>query len=165
MKLTEANFNFASRVAKSALLTVIKPDGKINTMTVSWGGSGILWGREVGFIFVRPERYTYEFCHEGSIFSLSFFGEDEKDILSFCGTKSGRDVDKFEACQLKYTVENGACIFDRAEISVIMEKLYAADLDKDSFVTDIAKSFYTNGGYHKMYICQIKDIICHSKHS
>ena len=159
MKLTETNFNFAKRVAKSALLTATKKDGQINTMTVSWGGSGILWGREVCFVFVRPERYTFEFCENGENMSLSFFGEDRKSTLAYCGTKSGRDVDKFEVCDLKYTVENGACIFEDAEITVVLKKLYAQDLKEDCFVSDVAKPFYQNGGYHRMYICEIKDII------
>ena len=159
MKLTEADFNFAARIASAALLTATKNDGSINTMTVSWGGSGILWGKEVCFVFVRPERYTFEFCENGENMTLSFFGKEKKDALSFCGTKSGRDVDKFAACGLKYTLQNGACVFDEAEITVVLKKLYAQDLQEDCFVTDGCKSFYQNGGYHKMYICEIKDII------
>lgn len=159
MKLTETTFNFARSVSKSALLTATGSDGRINTMTVSWGGSGILWGREVCFVFVRPERYTFEFCQTGDTMSLSFFGEERRDTLSFCGTKSGRDVDKFEHCNLKYTVKDGACVFEDAKATVIMKKLYAQDIDENCFVSEIAKPFYQNGGYHKMYICEIKDII------
>ncbi|MBE6673501.1 MAG: flavin reductase family protein [Ruminococcaceae bacterium] len=159
MKLTEAKFNFAEKIAKSALLTATKGDGALNTMTVSWGGSGILWGKEVCFVFVRPERYTFEFCEDGDTMSLSFFGKERKDTLALCGTKSGRDVDKFEACGLKFTVNEGACVFDDAEITVILKKLYAQDLDEDCFESELAKPFYANGGYHRMYICEIKDII------
>lgn len=159
MKLTEINFNFAQRVAKSALLTAAKPNGQVNTMTVSWGGSGILWGKEVCFVFVRPERYTYEFCEEGECMTLSFFGEEKKQALSFCGTKSGRDVDKFAACGLKYTLENNACIFDDAEATVVLKKLYSDNLRPDCFTGEFAKHFYQSGGYHKMYVCEIKDII------
>lgn len=159
MRLTEVNFNFAKRVASAALLTATDKSGNVNTMTVSWGGSGILWGREVCFVFVRPERHTYGFCEDGDTMSLSFFGNDKKDVLSFCGTKSGRDVDKFERCGLKYTIEDGACVFDGAEITVILKKLYAQSLEKSCFTTDECMSFYQNGGFHKMYVCEIKDIL------
>lgn len=159
MKLTETDFNFAARIASAALLTATDKNGKLNTMTVSWGGSGILWGKEVCFIFVRPERYTFEFCESGENMSLSFFNKDKRDILSYCGTKSGRDVDKFKECGLSYRLENGACVFESAEITVILKKLYAQDLEEDCFLTDGCKSFYQNGGYHKMYICEIKDIL------
>lgn len=159
MKLTESKFNFASKIAKSALLTATKTDGSVNTMTVSWGGVGILWGREVAFVFVRPERYTFEFCENGDVMSLSFFDETKKDMLAYCGTKSGRDVDKFSTCGLEYKRINDACVFEGAEVTVILKKLYADDIKENCFTTDIAKSFYQNGGYHKMYICEIKDII------
>lgn len=159
MKLIEAKFNFAERVAKAALLTATKNDGQINTMTVSWGGSGILWGKEVAFVFVRPERHTFGFCENGDTMTLSFFGKERRDTLTLCGTKSGRDVDKFKECDLKYTLKNGACVFEDAEITVVMKKLYAQDLEERGFLADTCKSFYQNGGYHKMYICEIKDII------
>jgi hypothetical protein len=115
MRLTDVDFNFAQRVAKAALFTATKKDGQINTMTVSWGGSGILWGREVCFVFVRPERYTFEFCENGDTATLSFFGQEKRDTLSFCGSKSGRDVDKFRQCGLSYKMEKGACVFDDAD--------------------------------------------------
>lgn len=159
MRLTDVDFNFAQRVAKAALFTATKKDGQINTMTVSWGGSGILWGREVCFVFVRPERYTFEFCENGDTATLSFFGQEKRDALSFCGSKSGRDVDKFRQCGLTYKMEKGACVFDDAEITVVLKKLYAQDLEENCFVNDTCKSFYQNGGYHRMYICEVVDII------
>ena len=159
MRLIDADFNFAERVAKSALLTATKKNGEMNTMTVSWGGSGVLWGKEVCFVFVRPERYTFEFCENGEMMSLSFFGKERQETLALCGTKSGRDVDKFEACDLKYGTSHGACVFDDAEITVILKKLYAQDIDEGCFVSEVAAPFYQNGGYHRMYICEIKEII------
>lgn len=39
---------------------------KANTMTVSWGGVGVLWGKNVAFIFVRDSRYTKELIDAGS---------------------------------------------------------------------------------------------------
>ena len=159
MKLTEIDFNLAKKIAGAGLLTATDTKGCLNTMTVSWGGSGILWGKEVAFVFVRPERHTFGFCEDGKTMSLSFFGKEKKDVLSFCGTKSGRDVDKFEACDLKYTCENGFCVFDDAKITVLLKKLYAQSLTKECFVTDECQSFYRDGGYHRMYVCEIVDIL------
>ncbi|MEI3229607.1 MAG: hypothetical protein V8S28_08465 [Lachnospiraceae bacterium] len=45
---------------------------KINAMTVSWGGLGVLWGKNVGFIFVRDSRYTKEFIDHGRYFFAYF---------------------------------------------------------------------------------------------
>ena len=63
-----------------ALLTAGTLD-KFNTMTISWGGVGELWGKDVAFVFVRPQRYTYGFMEENDYFTLSFFGGDYKKEL------------------------------------------------------------------------------------
>lgn len=67
---------------------------KWNTMTVSWGGIGELWGKDVAMIFIRPQRYTYEFIEREDYFTMSFFEKEYKKALSLCGSKSGRDIDK-----------------------------------------------------------------------
>ena len=65
-----------------------------NTMTVSWGGVGIMWNKPVAYTFIRPQRYTFEFLEKNDHFTLSFYGEEYRKALSFCGSKSGRDYDK-----------------------------------------------------------------------
>ena len=76
-------------------LVTASADGVTNTMTVSWGGMGELWGKDVVFIFIRPQRYTYELLEKTNTFSMSFFGGEYKKELTFCGRNSGRSVDKF----------------------------------------------------------------------
>ena len=68
---------------------------KHNTMTASWGGVGELWGKYVSTIYIRPQRYTLEFVEREEYYSLCFFGPEYRQALSLCGSKSGRDVDKF----------------------------------------------------------------------
>ncbi len=161
MKLSEiTNFSFSSSIGRGALLTARTQNGQANTMTVSWGQAGILWGREVCTVFVRPQRYTYELCQdEGAVLTLSFFGDERRDTLSFCGTKTGRDVDKFEVCALKHRVENGAIIFDDAKVTLVLKKLYAQDLKEECFLDKAPLSNYKNGDFHRAYTCEIIDVI------
>ncbi len=35
--------------------------GDCNTMTASWGGLGVLWNKPMATIYVRPQRYTFQF--------------------------------------------------------------------------------------------------------
>ncbi|MCD8186883.1 MAG: flavin reductase, partial [Rikenellaceae bacterium] len=72
-----------------------------NTMTASWGAMGFLWNKPVAFVFVRPERYTFEFMEEYSAFTLSFMGKDQRHALKVCGSQSGRDSDKIADAGLK----------------------------------------------------------------
>ena len=46
-----------------------------NTMTVSWGMAGELWGKDVVSVFVRPQRYTKKFMDSEEYFTLCFFDE------------------------------------------------------------------------------------------
>lgn len=153
------SFNFTEIIGKGALLTATKQNGEINTMTVSWGTSGILWNKEVCTVFVRPQRYTFEFCEDGDTLTLSFFGKERKDTLAYCGTKTGRDVDKFEVCGLKYELKNGACIFDDAETTLVLKKLYADNLKSDCFYDEKPLSNYKNNDFHRAYTCEIIDVI------
>ena len=160
MKLRELEgFNFADKIGNGALLTAINKNGDVNTMTVSWGQTGILWGREVATVYVRPQRYTYEFCEDGDTVTLSFFGDERRDTLAFCGTKTGRDVDKFEVCSLKYDIINGAPVFSDAKVTLILKKLYAQDLKRECFTNESPLSNYKNGDFHRAYICEIIDVI------
>ena len=57
---------------------------KFNTMTISWGGVGIMWGKPVVFTFIRPQRYTFAFMENGDRYKMSFFDEKYRDALKFC---------------------------------------------------------------------------------
>ena len=58
-----------------ALLTSGDKDS-YNTMTVSWGMMCALWNKDVCPVFVRPQRYTYEFMEKNDGFPLSIFPEE-----------------------------------------------------------------------------------------
>ena len=68
--------------------------GDYNTMTVSWGAMGGLWGRPFVQVVVRPQRYTYGFMERYDTFTLSAFPESYRKALDLLGVKSGRDGDK-----------------------------------------------------------------------
>ncbi len=146
---------FLTKLNGGALLTAVKPSGEINTMTVSWGGAGILWGKEVAFVFVRPQRHTFTFTEQECKMSLSFFCEDKKEILSFCGTKSGRDIDKIKACGLKYTLVDGYPLFDEALYTLKLKKVYSDTIEKDGFLDTDCLKWYKNDDFHTMYVCEI----------
>lgn len=82
-----------------ALVTAGRGDA-LGTMTVSWGGIGELWGKDMATIYIRPQRYTKKFLDENNYFTLSFYPEQYKDALRLCGSKSGREINKVEATGL-----------------------------------------------------------------
>ena len=78
-----------------------KKEDKVNTMTASWGGLGFIWRKPVAYIFIRPQRYTYEFVEKTDKLTLSFFGGEMREGLTLCGRTSGREVNKAEKAGLK----------------------------------------------------------------
>ncbi|MBQ8546554.1 MAG: flavin reductase [Clostridia bacterium] len=160
MKLSElTNFNFTKEIASGALLSATKYTMQVNTMTVSWGSAGVLWNKEICTVFVRPQRYTYEFCENGDTLTLSFFGDKRRDALTFCGTKTGRDVDKFAVCGLNYELKNKACIFDDAKVTLVLKKLYSQDISGECFFDKTPLSCYKSNDFHRAYTCEIVDVI------
>lgn len=89
---------------KSGVLITGKADDKVNSMTISWGMLGIEWGNR--FLLPLSEKIALQGAslkrpvNLQSAFRLTTV---QKKILSFCGSKSGRDVDK--AKELGFTYE------------------------------------------------------------
>jgi flavin reductase (DIM6/NTAB) family NADH-FMN oxidoreductase RutF len=133
---------------------------KFNTMTASWGGMGILWNKKVCFIFVRPSRYTYEFTEAQESFTLCFFEEKYRKVLSFCGSKSGRDVDKVAETGLTpQEGKSGSVYFEEAKLVIECRKIYYQDIDKAHFLDPSIAKCYIDQGYHRMYIGEIINIL------
>lgn len=134
-----------------------------NTMTASWGGVGFMWNKPVAFIFIRPQRHTFSFIERNSRLTLSFFDETYRPALSYCGNFSGRDVDKAAKCGLTPVSDNtdsGAAVwFDEARLVMKVKKLYAEVLTEDSFIDRSCLVNYKAGDFHKMYVCEIEDVL------
>ena len=130
-----------------------------NTMTVSWGGVGELWGKDVAFVFVRPQRYTYEFIENSEYFTLSFFGGEYKKELGICGAKSGRDVDKCKETGLVPVAAEQAVTFAQAKTVLVCRKAAFQDIDPKGFLDPSIMDTYTAKDYHRMYVGVIEKVL------
>lgn len=126
-----------------------------NTMTVSWGALGEIWGRDAAFIFIRPQRYTYEFTERQELFTLSFLEPEHRDILRICGAKSGRDCDKAALTGLKPIFIDGTVAFEQAQYTIVCRKLSSQLLDPKGFLDSSIEDNYSAKDYHRMYIGEI----------
>ena len=131
-----------------------------NAMTASWGGMGVLWNKNVFFCFVRPQRYTKEFIDNSDYISLSFFDEDKKKALTYCGRNSGRDGDKLKEVGLNVSVsDKGVVEFGDAKVTVVGKKLFAADMKETDFIDkSLIEKNYPNSDFHTVYVCEIEEI-------
>ena len=157
----EMGDNVFTMIGEQWMLITAGGPQNFNTMTASWGGLGHLWNRDVAFIFVRPQRYTFEYVEDNETFTLSFFEAEYRDVLQYCGTHSGRHVDKIEQTGLTPTVgETGAVYFEEARLVIECRKLYAQDLNASSFIdTDIRADVYAADDFHRVYVGEIVQVI------
>ena len=155
--ISKSNENFFSKIGNEWAILSASKDGVCNGMTVSWGGVGVLWGKNVFFCFVRPQRYTKIFCDASDIITISFFDEDKKEALKLCGRKSGKNCDKFALAGLTPVIgDNGEVDFEESRLTLVGRKLFAQDLSENSFVDkSILPLCYALKDYHTMYICEI----------
>lgn len=141
------------------LVTAGNPEG-LNTMTVSWGGVGIMWNKPVAYTFIRPQRYTFEFLEREECFSICFFDESFREALSLCGSKSGRNVNKIEQTGLTPVfTEEGVPYFEQARLVLICKKMYAQFLNEESVLGGEAVLKQYDDDYHKMYISEILEVL------
>lgn len=137
---------------------------EMNTMTASWGGFGILWNKPVAFIFIRPQRHTLNFVRNEDYFTLSFFEEEFRNILKFCGSASGRNINKIAETGLTAVkTPHDSIYFQQARLVMECRKLYDDQIRPEGFIIkELEKKIYRDKDYHHMFIagivsCLIKD--------
>ena len=146
---------------KWCLITAGNKDS-YNTMTASWGAMGELWNKDVCFIFIRPQRYTLEFTEREELFTLSFFGEEYKKALAFCGRNSGRDCDKAKETGLTPMEIDGSMSFEESETVIVCKKLFYQDIDPEGFIDKAIDGVcYPEKDYHRMYVGEV--VGCYKK--
>ena len=159
IKATELTDNLFQTIGKEWMLVTAGTPEKFNTMTASWGGTGWLWNKPVAFVFIRPERYTYEFIEQQDTLTLSFLGEAHKDIHKVCGFQSGRNVDKVAATGLKpYITEEGNVTFEQARLVFECKKLYADMIKPELFFDkELIDRWYGegHGNFHTMDVVEL----------
>lgn len=152
--------NAFKKIGKDWMLISASEGDKVNGMTASWGGFGVIWGKNVAYIFVRQSRYTKEFIDKSDVLSLSFFDADKKSILGYMGKVSGRNEDKIAKAGLTVEFLDGIPIYKEASQNLLCRKLYAGPVSPEHFIDeDINEKWYADKDYHTMYIVEILDII------
>lgn len=153
-------FDPFTKIGKEWALVTAGTKLNANTMTISWGGVGVLWGRNVAYIFIRDSRYTKEFIDENEFFSLTFLSEEYRDALNYCGSHSGRDVNKLENAALTLSTRHSIPYIDEGNLVFLCKKMSATKITEDSFlVPEIKEKWYKDGDMHTMYIGEIIEIM------
>lgn len=147
-------------IGKDWMLVTAEANGKANTMTASWGGLGVMWGKNVAYVVIRPQRYTKTFVDASDTFSLSFYDESFRKELGYLGKVSGRDEDKITTSGLTLTHEGETPYFEEANLVLLCKKLYSQEFKPECFIdTDLDAKWYPNKDYHVLYVVEVEKVL------
>lgn len=155
------DFNPFEKIGKEWMLITAGDKEKANTMTASWGGVGVLWGKNVVCIFVRDTRYTKEFIDRNETFSLTFLDKSYKSALKYLGAVSGRDEDKIAGARMHLDYYQDTTPYvDEGNLIFICRKMSATRMTQDQFLDPgIAGMWYADGNMHTMYVGEILEVL------
>lgn len=156
-------FDYAGTICKAMgqgiLLTTGNQD-QVNTMTIGWGMIGIEWGKPVFLALVRESRFTKSFLDANGEFTVNIpLGEFDKKILGFCGTKSGRQIDKIKELGLTLEAPEVISVPGIRELPLTLEckVIYKQKQESDKLPSEIIDRYYPGAVHdqHTMYYGQI----------
>ncbi len=139
------------------LLAASKPSGESNAMTIGWGTIGVIWGRPIFTVLVRPSRFTYQFIEASGAFTVNVPTPEMRDFVIFCGTKSGRDYDKFTHFQMTVTPGQtvNAVTIDACPLIYECKVVQKNDINPATLDPKIISRFYSQGDFHRVYYGEI----------
>lgn len=160
-------FDYAGDICKAmpkGILLTTKLDGKVNTMTIGWGKIGIEWGKPVFIAYVRESRYTKQMLEGNGEFTVNVpYGAFDSKILGFCGTKSGRDVDKIEALGLTLEAPEKISVPGIRQLPLTLEckVIYKQKQDLDAIPEALLSRYYPadETGYRDYHYAYYGEIV------
>jgi flavin reductase (DIM6/NTAB) family NADH-FMN oxidoreductase RutF len=133
------------------LLVTMGADGKANAMTIGWGTIGVIWGKRIMSVLVRPSRYSYTLLEQSDSFTVCVPSPTMRAAIEYCGKYSGRDGDKIAACKLTLLpslhvrtpgIDGSAVIYE-------CRIVHKTDVVPANLAKDITA--YPRGDYHRIY--------------
>lgn len=156
---TQIGENAIKLIAKDWMLVTAGDINDFNTMTASWGMLGEMWGYDVAETVVRPQRYTNEYISRTQRFTLCFFPDGMRPVLSVMGTKSGREIDKMHYPGLDaFELPSGQVAFKQAKLVLDCDVIYVDRFSKEAFKDNkIIEKWYADD-FHYRWIGKINHV-------
>ena len=141
-------FDYAGDICKAlpkGILITTRNGDFVNTMTIGWGHLGIEWSKPIFVAYVRESRHTKTMLENHGEFTINVpMGICDKNILGFCGTKSGRDLDKIQELGLHLVDSDVVSVPGIAELPLTLEckVIYKQKQDLSAIPEEIIKRYY-----------------------
>ena len=143
--------------SRGLLLGSYDSAGQANLMTIGWGTLGSVWGVPAWIVFVRPSRHTYACIEHTGCFTVNVPTDDWSMACAICGSRSGRDVDKFEETGL--TLRKASSVLaptaEECPIAYECQVIHSSDVLPNKLTDEILSGSYRDGDYHRVYVGKI----------
>lgn len=154
--ITKQAMHVFDLLAKDWMLISAGTEEKWNTMTASWGGVGVIWGKPSVTAYIRHSRYTKEFIDNSEYFTITFLQDGHRDALNTLGSKSGREIDKMHESGLTPVFVEGQPTFEEAKLVLVCRKRCKSEIaPEDILQQETIDKWYGDHDFHTMYIGEI----------
>lgn len=154
--ITKQAMHVFDLLAKDWMLISAGTEEKWNTMTASWGGVGVIWGKPSVTAYIRHSRYTKEFVDNSEYFTITFLQDGHRDALNTLGSKSGREIDKMHESGLTPVFVEGQPAFEEAKLVLVCCKRCKSEIaPEDILQQETIDKWYGDHDFHTMYIGEI----------
>jgi len=134
-----------------------KSGDNTNIMTIGWANIGRIWTKPIIMVAVKKSRFTFNIIDKADSFTINIPITDMREALIFCGTKSGRDFDKFKECNLslipaqKVETPIVKILGYHCECRIVCK----SEMNPEYLAEEYRKSYYSDEDYHILYFGEI----------
>ena len=149
-----------SVIGRDKMILLASAGGVVNGMTVAWGGFGVMWGEPCIHFAIRPSRFTHHLAEAGESFALCSLPKERAAALTYFGTHSGREGDKFSSAGITpITMPCGGAGICEASLVITARKMLAHTIStKDFFDPEVFRKWYPTGDLHTLYFAKVSAI-------
>lgn len=153
---TERMSEAITALANDGAFLTVSANGTTNTMTIGWGTIGYIWGKPIMMVMVRPSRHTFGLLEQADEFTVSIPLSGLKEELKFCGSKSGREIDKISVCNLPTSAGQtvSAPVIADCDLHYECKVVFKSEMDP-ACLTESYRKWYAKGDYHTLYFGEI----------
>ncbi len=143
-----APFDYAKTITQAlpqGILLTTRVGDRVNCMTIGWGHLGVVWSRPVFIAYVREGRFARPLLDESRCFTINIpLDQAAKKITAFCGTRSGKTVDKVKELGLTLIDGDEVAAPAVAELPLTLEcrVIYRQLQDRSAIPADILTAMY-----------------------
>ena len=131
---------------------------KPNTMTIGWATIGYVWKKPVMMVVVRKQRHTWKLIADAGEFTVSVPTKNPlREELTFAGTQSGRDYDKFDGHGITAAAAQkvNAPIVNECGLHFECKTILQQDMDPAMMDEMLKSKIYPREDYHTMFFGEI----------